>query len=40
MVRNVQIILVESVEGRGHSEDLGVDDKIMLQWISEKMWNN
>jgi hypothetical protein len=25
-----------NVEGRGHSEDLGVDGKTILEWILEK----
>jgi hypothetical protein len=26
----------EDLKGRDHSEDLGVDGKIILEWISEK----
>jgi hypothetical protein len=29
-------ILAESVKGRGHSEDLGVDGRIILEWILVK----
>jgi len=27
---------LENPEGRYHSEDLGVDDRIMLEWILDK----
>jgi hypothetical protein len=31
-------ILVRKVQGRGHSEDFGVDEKIILKWIF-KQWS-
>jgi hypothetical protein len=35
-MRNIYNILIEKQNGRDHSEDLGVDVKIMLEWILEK----
>jgi hypothetical protein len=35
-MRNAYRILVGNVNGRDHSEDLGVDGKIMLEWILGK----
>jgi hypothetical protein len=36
------IIWLENLKGRDHSEDLGVDGKIILEWIlgeqGEKVW--
>jgi hypothetical protein len=32
-VRNVYKILVEKLEGKEHSEDLGIDGTIILEWI-------
>jgi hypothetical protein len=32
-MRNADIILAENLKGRNHSEDLGVDGKIILGWI-------
>jgi hypothetical protein len=40
--RNAYNILLENLKGRDHSEELGVDGKIILGWISgkqiAKMW--
>jgi hypothetical protein len=30
--RNVYRILVENLKGRGHSEDLDIDGRIILEW--------
>jgi hypothetical protein len=30
----------EHLKGRDHSEDLGVDGKIILEWILGKRWEN
>jgi hypothetical protein len=35
-MRNAYTILVENLKGRDHSEDLGVDGKIILEWILGK----
>jgi hypothetical protein len=35
-VRNAYNVLVESLKGRVHSEDLGVDGRIILEWVVEK----
>jgi hypothetical protein len=35
-MRNMYSILVGSLKGRDHSEDIGVDGKIILEWILEK----
>jgi hypothetical protein len=35
-VRNAYNILVESLDGRDHLQDLGVDGKVILEWILEK----
>jgi hypothetical protein len=35
-VKNACKVLVEKLKGRDHLEDLGVEGKIILQWISEK----
>jgi hypothetical protein len=35
-IRNVCKTLVEELEGRDHSEDLGVDGRIILEWILGK----
>jgi hypothetical protein len=41
-VRNVYKILV-NLKGRHHLEDLGIDRKVMLEWIlgklGEKLWD-
>jgi hypothetical protein len=34
--RNAYNILVENLKGRDHMEDLGVDGKIILEWILRK----
>jgi hypothetical protein len=36
MMRNAYKILVEKMKGRDHAQDLGVDGKITLEWISRK----
>jgi hypothetical protein len=35
-LKNVYKILFGRPEGRDHSEDLGIDGKIILEWILEK----
>jgi hypothetical protein len=35
--RNVNKILSENLKGRGHLEDLGIDCRMILDWILEKM---
>jgi len=30
----------ESLKGRDYSEDLGVDGKIILEWILENQWDD
>jgi hypothetical protein len=35
-VRNAHSILVAKPKGRDHSEDLGADKKIILEWILGK----
>jgi hypothetical protein len=35
-MRNTSKILLENLKGKHHSEDLGVDGKIILQWILGK----
>jgi hypothetical protein len=35
-MRNAYKILVEKPEGKDHLEDLGVDNKITLEWILGK----
>jgi hypothetical protein len=35
-VRNAYNILSEKLKGRDHTEDLGVDGKIILEWILAK----
>jgi hypothetical protein len=35
-MRNAHKILVGNLNGRNHAEDLGLDGKIILQWIFEK----
>jgi hypothetical protein len=35
-MRNPQNILVRRPEGKNHSEDLGVNGKIILEWILGK----
>jgi hypothetical protein len=35
-MRNAYNILVGKPEGKNHSEDLGVDGKIILEWILGK----
>jgi hypothetical protein len=35
-IRNAYSILVRKLEGKSHLEDLSIDGRIMLQWISEK----
>jgi hypothetical protein len=37
-ISNTYKILVEEVKGRGHSEDLGVDGRIILDLILEKLF--
>jgi hypothetical protein len=37
-MRNAYSILVGKPEGRGHSEDLGIVGRIILDWILGK-WN-
>jgi hypothetical protein len=41
-MRNVYKVCWEILKGRGHSEDLGVDGKRILEWMlgkrSEKVW--
>jgi hypothetical protein len=34
-MRNICKILVGKLEGRDHSEDIGVDWRIILEWILE-----
>jgi hypothetical protein len=34
--RNAHRILLQSVKGRDHSKDLGVDGRIILKWILGK----
>jgi hypothetical protein len=36
MVRNAYKIVVGKPEGKDHSEDLGVDGRIILEWILGK----
>jgi hypothetical protein len=35
-VRNAYKILVGKPEGKSHSEDLGINEKIILEWILGK----
>jgi hypothetical protein len=35
-MRNVHKISIGKPEGKGHSEDLSVDEKITLEWILGK----
>jgi hypothetical protein len=35
-MRNAYNIVVENLKRRDHLEDLGIDGKIILQWISGK----
>jgi hypothetical protein len=35
-VRNAHIILVEKPKGKKHSQDLGIDGRIVLEFIVEK----
>jgi hypothetical protein len=35
-MNNANKILVRKGEGRGHSEDLSIDGKIILEWILGK----
>jgi hypothetical protein len=35
-MRNVYKIFVRNPEGEVHSEDIGVDGRIILEWILEK----
>jgi hypothetical protein len=35
-IRNKYKILVENLRGTGHSEELGIDTRIILEWILEK----
>jgi hypothetical protein len=35
-VRNATVFWVENLRGRNHSEDLGVDGGIILEWILGK----
>jgi hypothetical protein len=35
-MRNACKILVRKPEGRDHSKDLGIDEKIILEWILGK----
>jgi hypothetical protein len=35
-MRNEYKILVRKLEGRDHSEDLGVDGKMVLEWVLGK----
>jgi hypothetical protein len=41
-MRNAYKILVGNLKGRHHSEDVGVDEKIILEWLlgkqGEKLW--
>jgi hypothetical protein len=37
VMRNAYKILIENLKGREHSEDLGVDGKIILEWILGEM---
>jgi len=30
------VFWLENLKGRDHSEDLGVDGRVILEWISEK----
>jgi hypothetical protein len=38
-MRNVRTLLSENLKGRDHSEDLGVDGEIILEWVmGERGW--
>jgi hypothetical protein len=39
-MRNLYKILVGNLKGRGHSEGLGVDGAILLEWIVRKYDGN
>jgi len=35
-MRNVYSVLVRNLKGRDDSQDLGIDGKVILEWIFEK----
>jgi hypothetical protein len=35
-IRNAYKVLVENLKGRDHSEDVGIDGRIILEWILVK----
>jgi len=37
-MKNAYNTLVANLKGRDHTEDIGVNGKITLEWILEKIW--